>query len=259
MHGSVGALIERDGKFLMVRRRYPPPGLACVAGHIDEGETDRAAAIVREIHEEVGISGAEVTETLIDGEEVPGNYCRSVDVHRWYVYRCQVPDDAEPKFDPEETLGGGWLTPAELAQEDLEPIWRLWLERFGIIPRCPRLVICGSMRDAEAMARAANGIAPFGWIVDYPQRESTEERIRLARRHLGRIMQADAVVLWNSANGESGASAFSEASFAAAWAGKPLYTVWSVGGSSPISPELEGYGAMSLEGDFGNIARLWKP
>ena len=40
MHYSVGALIERDGKYLMIDRANPPFGFAVLAGHVDAEETE---------------------------------------------------------------------------------------------------------------------------------------------------------------------------------------------------------------------------
>ena len=40
MHYSVGALIKKDGKYLLIDRVKPPLGFAGIAGHIDEGEDE---------------------------------------------------------------------------------------------------------------------------------------------------------------------------------------------------------------------------
>jgi ADP-ribose pyrophosphatase YjhB (NUDIX family) len=54
MHYSVGAVIKRDGKYLLIDRKKPPLGFAGVAGHIDEGE-DEIQALFREVEEESGL------------------------------------------------------------------------------------------------------------------------------------------------------------------------------------------------------------
>jgi len=53
---AVGALVEQDGKVLLVRRAVPPkPGLWCLpAGYVEYDEGPVAAAI-REVHEETGL------------------------------------------------------------------------------------------------------------------------------------------------------------------------------------------------------------
>lgn len=47
-HYSVGALIELNGKYLLIDRAIPPLGFAGVAGHIDEGEAPEHA-LAREV------------------------------------------------------------------------------------------------------------------------------------------------------------------------------------------------------------------
>jgi ADP-ribose pyrophosphatase YjhB (NUDIX family) len=54
MHYSVGALIQKDGKYLLIDREIKPYGYAGPAGHIDEGET-KEQALVREVKEETGL------------------------------------------------------------------------------------------------------------------------------------------------------------------------------------------------------------
>ena len=39
MHYSVGALIKKEDKYLLIDRVKPPLGFAGLAGHIDEGES----------------------------------------------------------------------------------------------------------------------------------------------------------------------------------------------------------------------------
>ena len=39
LHYSVGALIKKDGKYLLIDRVNPPFGLAGLAGHVDIGES----------------------------------------------------------------------------------------------------------------------------------------------------------------------------------------------------------------------------
>ena len=53
LHFSVGALIEKGGKFLLIDRNLHPFGFACVAGHVDEGELPEEA-LKREAKEESG-------------------------------------------------------------------------------------------------------------------------------------------------------------------------------------------------------------
>ncbi len=54
MHYSAGVIVTHDGKILMLDRKNPPPGFACPAGYVDEGEDPKSAAL-REVFEETGI------------------------------------------------------------------------------------------------------------------------------------------------------------------------------------------------------------
>jgi len=50
MHYSVGALVKKEDKYLLIDRMNPPLGFAGLAGHIDEGE-DAVNALKREVEE----------------------------------------------------------------------------------------------------------------------------------------------------------------------------------------------------------------
>jgi len=129
MHYSVGAIIERDGKYLLLDRVNPPLGFAAPAGHVDEGEIPKKA-LEREVAEETGLTvdGCE----LVFEEDQPHNRCvYGIEYHRWYVYRC----GAHGKLTPskQEAKSAGWYTPQEIKMLTLEPIWREWLTRLNII------------------------------------------------------------------------------------------------------------------------------
>ncbi len=120
MHTSVGALICREGKYLLVDRAVFPFGWAPVAGHVDVGETLQEA-LAREVSEEVGL--CVVRSSLLHTEEVDGNTCsKSVDVHAWSIFVCEVTGDVAVK--PDEVKSVGWFSVDEILQLELEEVWR---------------------------------------------------------------------------------------------------------------------------------------
>lgn len=113
----------------MIDRAVFPLGFACLAGHIEEGETPEEA-LHREVAEESGLK-IKNFKLLIE-EEVDGNVCsRGVSVHYWYVYECEC--TGEPELFPQEEKSIGWFTPEEIKNLTLEPIWDRWLKQLKII------------------------------------------------------------------------------------------------------------------------------
>ena len=128
MHYSVGAIIRRGGKLLMIDRNIPPFGFACVAGHIDEGETAEDA-VVREVLEESGLK-VERCEKIAE-EELDWNRCsKGVDAHHWYLFECEV--SGQERMN-EESKSIGWFSLDEIKKLELEPVWKYWFEKLGVI------------------------------------------------------------------------------------------------------------------------------
>jgi len=129
MHYSVGIIVECNGKYLLMDRINPPPGFASPAGHIDEGEEPMEAAI-RELKEETGIEQMDLE--FVCEEEIPWNYCKSVTVHHWYLYKTKVLKE-DIVMDKEETKLMGWYTVEEMKEMNLEKVWSYWFKKLGII------------------------------------------------------------------------------------------------------------------------------
>jgi ADP-ribose pyrophosphatase YjhB (NUDIX family) len=129
MHFSVGALIEQEGKYLLIERAVPPLGFAGVAGHVDEGEDERQA-VVREVKEEVGF---EVRDPkLLFEEELDWNWCsKGVTSHYWYFFHCPVSGDLARSM--RETKSAGWYSKEEIKNLTLEPVWEYWFKKLDII------------------------------------------------------------------------------------------------------------------------------
>ncbi|MFH1694713.1 MAG: NUDIX hydrolase [Patescibacteria group bacterium] len=129
LHCSVGALIEKDGKYLLINRAVPPLGFAGIAGHIDEGE-GVLQALKREVKEE---SNLEVSncEQLFE-EELDWNWCsKGVGSHYWHLFKCNV--SGELVRSKRETKSIGWYSKEEIKKLKLEPAWEYWFKKLNII------------------------------------------------------------------------------------------------------------------------------
>ena len=129
MHFSVGALIQKDDKYLLVDRVVPPLGFAGLAGHVDEGE-EQLVAIKREVEEESGLKVKECQ--LLFEEELDWNWCaRGFNVHFWFLYTCQV--SGKIRWNKRESKSIGWYAPEEIKKLNLEPVWGYWFKKLKII------------------------------------------------------------------------------------------------------------------------------
>ena len=129
MHYSVGALIKKDGKYLLIDRVKPPLGFAGIAGHIDEGE-DEIKALKREVEEESGFKIENYK--ILFKEELDWNWCsKGVDVHYWYLFECDALGEMKQNFI--ETKSIGWYTVDEIKELKLEPVWEYWFKKLKLI------------------------------------------------------------------------------------------------------------------------------
>ena len=129
MHYSVGAVIQREEKYLLLDRMHSPFGFAGVAGHVDEGESD-IEALLREVREESGLTV--VKYNLLFREEVDGNTCkRGITVHYWHLFQCNT--RGAVKRNIQETKSIGWYTSEEIKQLILEPVWNYWFTKLNVI------------------------------------------------------------------------------------------------------------------------------
>lgn len=131
MHFTVGAVIERDGKYLLLDRGMEPLGFAGLAGHINEGEEPEEALL----HKILDESGLKVkAHYLLFEEEVEWNRCRvGISSHYWYLYRCTV--KGKVRNNPEASKSIGWYTPEEMKKLKWEPVWRYWFEKLGVLAK----------------------------------------------------------------------------------------------------------------------------
>lgn len=130
-HTSVGMLVWREGKLLIIERKKAPLGFAVPAGHVDGDSTFEEAA-KRELKEEVGLD-AHRLEIMFDGRKE--NPCRREGGiwHHWKIYKVEATGDV--KRSEEETKQAGWYSVEELRAmyDKIEPIWQELFKELKIL------------------------------------------------------------------------------------------------------------------------------
>ena len=149
-HKSVGMLVWKDEKLLLIERAKFPFGFAIPAGHVD-GDLSYEESAKRELREEVGLEAGDL-KLLAEGKKE--NPCRREGGtwHYWKMYEVVTTGDVKRSED--ETKQVGWYTReqiealgdktqkynnAEITEEDwgknpgLEPIMYEWFKELKII------------------------------------------------------------------------------------------------------------------------------
>jgi len=125
---SIGAIIHRDGKYLLLDRKNFPFGFACVAGHIKKNQTEEQA-LNEEVLEESClkvISFKKVIEEYVDW-----NDCRRHKGHYYNVY--EIHTAGEPRICEDEAKSMGWFTPKQMKTLKLEPVWEYFFRKLGVL------------------------------------------------------------------------------------------------------------------------------
>lgn len=149
-HTSVGMIVWKDEKILLIERASFPKGFACPAGHVDGDESYEISA-KRELEEEVGLNASEL-ELLIDKRM--DNPCKREDGtwHHWKVFKTKASGEIKRSLD--ETKNADWYDlneiknlsirtqeylGGEISEEEwdknpgLEPVWFEWFKELQII------------------------------------------------------------------------------------------------------------------------------
>lgn len=131
MHLSAGAIIRNsEGKILMHERVSFPPGWACAAGHVEEGETPEEA-MVREAKEETGLDIKKYR--LLIHEFVEWNECkRGIRGHDWFLYEVEK-WEGDVFAEKKEARNISWKSAEEIRTLKLEPVWEYWFKKLEII------------------------------------------------------------------------------------------------------------------------------
>lgn len=149
-HKSVGMIVRKDEKILLLERMKFPFAWAPPAGHLDGNESFEEMAKI-ELLEETGLVTKSL-KLLIEGRKE--NPCRRIDGswHYWQIF--EVEGEGELNRSLSETKQLKWVSIDELkelasrcdqylagkisdedwkANPGLEPVWREWLSELKII------------------------------------------------------------------------------------------------------------------------------
>lgn len=149
-HKSVGMLVWKDGKLLLIERKRQPYGFSPPAGHVDSDDTFEKAA-QRELKEEVGLN-TKTFEQLIEGRKE--NPCRREggSWHYWKIYKIETEGEVERSevetkqanfysiqeiivlaFKTESYLRGSISEDEWKKSPGLEQVWYDWFKELKII------------------------------------------------------------------------------------------------------------------------------
>jgi 8-oxo-dGTP pyrophosphatase MutT (NUDIX family) len=127
-HYTVGAVIKRDGKYLLSERLLFPLGFNSICGHVDEGE-DADHALVREVMEETSLRVT--SATLLFEEELSWDTCSGgTPIHYWRLYECEVEGELVPTDTEAKNMG--WYTPGVDWPDTMIPQWKYWFKKLGV-------------------------------------------------------------------------------------------------------------------------------
>lgn len=127
-HFSVGALIKKGNKLLLIDRKKKPFGWAGPAGHVDEGELPKQA-LIREIKEEINLKVKSLK--LIYHKNLKFGCRRNATYHEWFLYEVKVSGNL--KIEKSEAKRYRWYKKEELSKIKLEAVWKKMLKDINII------------------------------------------------------------------------------------------------------------------------------
>jgi ADP-ribose pyrophosphatase YjhB (NUDIX family) len=113
-HPASSAILERDGRYLLIRRRNPPSAdmFAFPGGRGEPGETPAQTA-VREFHEETGIRAADPQLFATYDLETRDNEGRTVS-HFFLSVFTVTADVVTPAIAADDAADAGWFTVEEI-------------------------------------------------------------------------------------------------------------------------------------------------
>ncbi len=129
IHCGVGAVIEKNNKYLLIDRAITPFGFGCICGHINEGENPEKA-LIREIKEELGLNVSNYK--LVLERELKNRGCSIGRIpHYCYIFECEV--NGEININQKEVKSAGWYSKEEIKKLNLEPLWKFYFKKIKVI------------------------------------------------------------------------------------------------------------------------------
>ena len=116
-HYSAGALIEKNGKYLVSKRTFYPYLYTLVGGHVDTGET-MEKALTREVKEETGLNIKD-KKLIFKGMINPDPCTRGVDIHYWNLFLVHAKGIL--KLNAFESVHLRWRTPRQMSRLHFTP------------------------------------------------------------------------------------------------------------------------------------------
>lgn len=130
IHHGIGAVIEKNGRYLLIDRKTKPKGYGCISEHINDGETPEEA-LIRGVYEEANLKVLKY-EKLWDGM-IKNRECKYGDAwHYCHIYKCDILGKVNG-LDNEEVKSIKWYNKEEIKQLKLEPLWKFFFKKMGVI------------------------------------------------------------------------------------------------------------------------------
>ncbi|MGY4765906.1 NUDIX hydrolase [Kribbella sp. CWNU-51] len=137
-HAATGVLVRNPAGDIYVHRRTPtkdvyPGRYDFAAGGVVAAGEDPYDAVVRELAEELGITGAELVRLP------EGDYADEHTRYRAYLYSCVW--DGPVKHQPEEVEWGAWMSPADLVAKLDDPTWSFMPDTAALLGPLVRTLV----------------------------------------------------------------------------------------------------------------------
>ncbi|TDD58673.1 NUDIX domain-containing protein [Kribbella antibiotica] len=129
-HSATGVVVRNAAGDIYVHRRtdtkdvYPSRYDFAAGGVVAAGE-DPYDAVVRELAEELGITGVELAKLP------EGDYADDHTRYHAYLYTCVW--DGPVSHQPEEVAWGAWMSPSELVARLNDPQWPFMPDTVGLL------------------------------------------------------------------------------------------------------------------------------